>query len=113
MLLCTLTTYIYFVRGADIYAEDANGNSPMMNAIAHGHKELIKIFFNFNYTVDIAVKRDKMLLEWAIEQGHISLIEVQCTKHVCDYCFDLELKQMFDSLRHSLSCDSIRIPQKV
>jgi len=49
----------------------------MMNAITHGHKETVKVFFQFDYTVDIAVKRDKMLLEWAIEQGHISLIEVK------------------------------------
>jgi len=51
----------------------------MMNAITNGHKETIKVFFSFDYKVDIAVKRDRMLLEWAIEQGHISLIEVQYT----------------------------------
>ena len=82
-------------RGADIYAKDAIGNTPMMNAIIHGHKEIVMIFFNFDYSVDIIVKRDKMLLEWAIEQGHITLIEVQCVvvhqilriwEHVCMLC---------------------------
>ena len=48
----------------------------MMNAIAYGHKEVVKVFFNFGYTVDTVVKRGKMLLEWAIENGHLSLIEV-------------------------------------
>ena len=48
----------------------------MMNAIAHGHKEVVKILINFGYTVDIVVKRRKMLLEWAIESGYPSLIEV-------------------------------------
>ena len=48
----------------------------MMNAIACGHKEVIKVFFNFDYSVDIMVKQGKMLLEWAIENGHLSLIEV-------------------------------------
>ena len=48
----------------------------MMNAITHGHKEVIKVFFNFDYCVDTVVKRGKMLLEWAIENGHLSLIEV-------------------------------------
>ena len=48
----------------------------MMNAIAYGHKEVIKVFFNFDYSVDIVVKQGKMLLEWAIENGHLSLIEV-------------------------------------
>ena len=51
----------------------------MMNAIAHGHKEVIKVFFNFDYYVDTVVKRQKMLLEWAIENGHLSLIEVSIT----------------------------------
>ena len=48
----------------------------MMNAIANGHKEVIKVFFDFDYSVDIVVKQGKMLLEWAIENGHLSLIEV-------------------------------------
>ena len=49
----------------------------MMNGIAHGHKEVVKVFFNFDYTVETKVKqRGKMLLEWAIELGHLSLIEV-------------------------------------
>ena len=48
----------------------------MMNAIAHGHKEVIKVFFNFDYSVDTVVKQGKMLLEWAIENGYLSLIEV-------------------------------------
>ena len=48
----------------------------MMNAIVHGHKEVIKVFFNFDYDVDTVVKRGKMLLEWAIEFGHRCLIEV-------------------------------------
>ena len=47
-----------------------------MNAVANGHKEVIKIFFNFGYTVDTVVKQGKMLLEWAIELGYLSLIEV-------------------------------------
>ena len=68
--------FIIFYRGADIYAKDALGCTPMMNAIAHGHKEVVKVFFNFDYTADIVVKRDKMLIEWAIEQGHLCLVEV-------------------------------------
>ena len=52
----------------------------MMNAIAYGHKEVIKVFFNFDYSVDSAVKWRKMLLEWAIEYGHLSLIEVVIIK---------------------------------
>ena len=48
----------------------------MMNAIAHGHKEVVKVLFNFDYSVDTVVKQGKMLLEWAIENGHLSLIEV-------------------------------------
>ena len=48
----------------------------MMNAIANGHKEVVKIFFNFGYTVDTVVKQGKMLLEWATELGYLSLIEV-------------------------------------
>lgn len=63
-------------RGADIYAKDTAGFTPMMNAIAHQHKEVVKAFFEFNYTVDSLVKRDKILLEWAIEQDHIVLTEV-------------------------------------
>ena len=51
----------------------------MMNAIAYGHKEVIKVFFNFDYFVDTVVKQGKMLLEWAIENGHLSLIEVIIT----------------------------------
>ena len=47
-----------------------------MNAIAYGHKEVIKVFFNFDFSVDTVVKQGKMLLEWAIENGHLSLIEV-------------------------------------
>ena len=71
--------YLYSYRGADIYAKDASGFTPMMNAIAHGHKEVIKVFFNFDYYVDTIVKQQKMLLEWAIENGHPSLIEVSTT----------------------------------
>ena len=63
-------------RGADILAKDINGFTPMMNAIAHGHKEVVKIFLSFGYAVDSVAKREKMLLEWAIELGHLSLIEV-------------------------------------
>ena len=48
----------------------------MMNAIAYGHKEVIKVFFNFDFSVDTVAKQGKMLLEWAIENGHLSLIEV-------------------------------------
>jgi len=49
----------------------------MMNAVANGHKEVVKVFFNFGYAEDDMVKQDKMmLLEWAIEFGHLSLIEV-------------------------------------
>ena len=48
----------------------------MMNAVAYGHKEVVKILFNFGYTVDTVVKHGKMLLEWAIELEHLSLIEV-------------------------------------
>ena len=66
----------YSYRGADIYAKDANGFTPMMNAVVYGHKEVIKDFFNFNYSVDTVVKQGKMLLEWAIENGYLSLIEV-------------------------------------
>ena len=67
---------ISIYRGADIYAKDTGGFTPMMNAITHGHKEVIKVFFNFDYCVDTVVKQGKMLLEWAIENGHLSLIEV-------------------------------------
>ena len=52
----------------------------MMNAIVYGHKEVIKVFFNFDYSLDSAVKWRKMLLVWAIEYGHLSLIEV-CNYH--------------------------------
>ena len=52
----------------------------MMNAIVYGHKEVIKVFFNFDYSLDSEVKWRKMLLEWAIEYGHLSLIEV-CNYH--------------------------------
>ena len=69
--------YIHF-RGADIYAKDVSGFTPMMNAIAYGHKEVIKVFFDFDYSVDTVVKRGKMLLEWAIEFGHHCMIEVFC-----------------------------------
>ena len=48
----------------------------MMNAVANGHKEVVKIFFTFGYTVDTVVKQGKMLLEWAIELGYLSLVEV-------------------------------------
>lgn len=48
----------------------------MMNAVANGHKEVIKIFGSFGYTLDTVVKQGKMLLEWAIELGYPSLIEV-------------------------------------
>ena len=48
----------------------------MMNAVANGHKEVIKILFNFGYTLDTVVKQGKMLFEWAIELGYLSLIEV-------------------------------------
>ena len=51
----------------------------MMDAVAYGHKEVIKMFFDFDYSVDIVVKQGKMLLEWAIENGHLSLIEVIIT----------------------------------
>ena len=50
-----------------------------MDAVAYGHKEVIKMFFDFDYSVDIVVKQGKMLLEWAIENGHLSLIEVIIT----------------------------------
>lgn len=63
-------------RGADIYAKDAAGCTPMMNAILHQHKEVVKTFFEFKYMVDNVVKQSKILLEWAIELGHIVLIEV-------------------------------------
>ena len=59
----------------------------MMNAIAYGHKEVIKVFFNFDYSVDIVVKRGKMLLEWAIENGHLSLIEVIITLSNSNYVY--------------------------
>ena len=48
----------------------------MMNAIANGHKEVVKVFFDFHYSVDTVVKRGKMLLEWAIENRHHCLIKV-------------------------------------
>ena len=48
----------------------------MMDAIANGHKEVIKVFFDFHYSVGTVVKRGKMLLEWAIENGHHCLIKV-------------------------------------
>ena len=57
----------------------------MMNAIAYGHKEVIKVFFNFDYFVDTVVKWGKMLLEWAIENGHLSLIEVIITLSLVKY----------------------------
>ena len=57
----------------------------MMNAIAYGHKEVVKILLNFGYTVDTVVKRGKMLLEWAIEYGHLSLIEVIIINCVATY----------------------------
>ena len=49
----------------------------MMTAIVHQHKEVVKVFFAFNYRVDDVVKQGKTLLEWAIEHGHIALIEVK------------------------------------
>ena len=48
----------------------------MMNAIVHGHKEVVRIFLDKNYAIDTEVKQGKMLFEWAIELGHISLIKV-------------------------------------
>ena len=48
----------------------------MMNAVANGHKEVVKVFCSFGYTLDTVVKQGKMLLEWAIELGYLSLIEV-------------------------------------
>ena len=57
----------------------------MMDAIAYGHKEVIKVFFDFDYSVDIVVKQGKMLLEWAIENGHLSLIEVIITLALVKY----------------------------
>ena len=71
LLLCVI-----ICRGADIHAKDTNGFTPMMNAVVRGHKEVAKVFFQFGYTVDTMVKGGKMLFEWAIEFGHISLIEV-------------------------------------
>ena len=47
-----------------------------MNAVAYGHKDVVKILFNFGYTVDTVVKHGKMLLEWAVELEYLSLIEV-------------------------------------
>ena len=55
----------------------------MMNAVTYGHKEVVKVFFSFGYTVDTVVKQGKMLLEWAIENGHLSLIEVIIINCMC------------------------------
>ena len=59
----------------------------MMDAVAYGHKEVIKMFFDFDYSVDIVVKQGKMLLEWAIENGHLSLIEVIITLSNSNYVY--------------------------
>ena len=86
-------------RGADIYAQDSSGFTPMMNAIAHGHKEVIKVLFSFAHSVDVVVKRGKMLLEWAIENGHVSLVEVtiiDCCRH--ENLFKLEVNM------HACTC---------
>ena len=53
----------------------------MMNAVARGHKEVAKVFFQFGYTMDTMVKGGKMLFEWAIEFGHSALIEVVMCMH--------------------------------
>ena len=55
----------------------------MMNAIAYDHKEVVKVLFDFGYTVDTVIKQGKMLLEWAIEHGHLSLIEVHNYHYLC------------------------------
>jgi len=74
---CVRNFSFLLYRGADIYAKDAAGFTPMMNAILHQHKEVVKTFFEFKYMVDNVVKQGKILLEWAIELGHnIALIKV-------------------------------------
>jgi len=97
-LLCVL-----LYRGADIYAKDTGDFTPMMNAITHQHKEVVKVFFDFDYTADSLAKHDKMLLEWAIEQDHIVLIEVLSLLHKCAY-FTNKMLYMVDCI-----CDLIKL----
>ena len=67
---------VYIFREADIDAKDASGFTPMMNAIAHGHKEVVRVFLDKDNAIGTEVKQGMMLLEWAIESGHVSLIKV-------------------------------------
>ena len=71
-----MTLVICVFREADIYAQDVRGFTPMMNAIAYGHKEVVEVFLNEGYPVNTEVKQGKMLFEWAIELEHLSLIKV-------------------------------------
>ena len=71
-----IVDYAYIFSKTDINTKDASGVTPMMNAIAHGHKEVVGVFLDKDYAIDTEVKEGVLLFEWAIKSGYDSLIQV-------------------------------------
>ena len=59
-----------------LIAKDINHFTPIMTAIAHGHKSVVRVFLENGCRADVTVRHQKTLLEWAIENGYNVLIEV-------------------------------------
>jgi len=77
MYLCSHIYLFSFIRKAIIEAKDINNYTPIMRAIAGGHQSIVKMFLEFGCKVNLRIRHQKTLLEWAIENGYNALIEVQ------------------------------------
>ena len=65
MCLCT--------RGANLFAKDCQGLTPVMVAIATGQKDILRIMLDL---ISDVLENASIVL-WAIENDHVTLLEVR------------------------------------
>ena len=61
-------------RGANLFAKDCQGFTPVMVAIATGKKDIMKIMLHPDSNI-LDVKNASIIL-WAMENDHVTLLQV-------------------------------------
>lgn len=76
-------------RGADLFAQDSQGSTPFMVAIANGQKDILRIMLDSALKVLDVTGQNASIVLWALENDHVTLLQV------CNYAYNFPTATVF------------------
>ena len=73
-----MKSFVY-IRGANLFAKDYQGFTPLMVATETGQKDMLKIMLDTNSNIlDVNGQINASIILWALENDHVILLQVSC-----------------------------------